>query len=155
MIIASPYVLTLFAINKLFVFFLHRIVVVGAYITPFFRLPISDICGQCLRPLLRRWLRCWCNGTHQFSLLLGTDIVHWLLSWELPYPIQRHFWVDEFPFPVVGYVSSWRVLNVTIFLRGSSNAVYVKFLMDVQDKHRALFALVINIRASVCVFDQE
>lgn len=58
----------------------------------------------------------------------------------------------NFPFQWSDMLVSWRVLNVSIFLRGSSNAVYVKFLRDFQEKHRALFGLAINIRASVCVW---
>lgn len=58
----------------------------------------------------------------------------------------------NFPFQWSDMLVSWRVLNVTIFLRGSSNAVYVKFLRDFQEQHRALFGLVINIRAFVCVW---
>ena len=33
-------------------------------------------------------------------------------SWELTYPTSRHFWVDDVPFPQVGYVSSLEGISI-------------------------------------------
>ena len=41
----------------------------------------------------------------------------WNIPWELTYPLEkRHVWVDEFPFPQVGYVSSLEGVYIYIYL---------------------------------------
>lgn len=66
----------------------------------------------------------------------------------------------NFPFQWSDMLVSGRVLNVTIFLRGFKQCSLCQVFegfpgktpRDFQEKHRALFGLVIHRRASVCVW---
>ena len=37
-------------------------------------------------------------------------------SWELTYPLPKYFWVDDVPFPKVGYVSSLEGVYIYIYM---------------------------------------
>ncbi len=60
----------------------------------------------------------WSQKKGQQRIYIPNIHLHnYLPSWELTYLLQRHFWIDEFPFPKVGYVIvPWRVM----VSRGSS-----------------------------------
>ena len=48
----------------------------------------------------QHFLIVWLGEINEISPLI------FIASWELTYPIKNHFWVDDFPFPKVGHVSS-------------------------------------------------
>ena len=48
----------------------------------------------------------WILKQHFGDVSLSPQQEKGLPSWELTYPFPKHFWVDDFPFTEVGYISS-------------------------------------------------